>query len=500
MRPLALDPRTPVIVGVSQLTRRPERAEELTSPIDMMREVVEAAAAGAGAPSLARHAQSVQVVNVINWRYDNPGRMLAAALGADPVETVSSTIGGNTPQMLVNEASRRIQAGELDLVVIAGAEPGMTRKLARTWEVSLDWPARPPEGAEPDRTVGSEEFASHEAEMERGIAIPTQLYPLFENAIRHAEGRDPAAHLGVIGTLWSRFSRVAEQNPYAWQPTRLSAHEIVVPTDDNRMVAYPYTKLLCANLTVDQAAALIICSAEAAEIAGVPRDRWVFPVSGADANDHWFVSHRDNLHSSPAIRLCAERALSLAEIGTGDLAHVDLYSCFTSAVEVAAKEIGFGLFERELTVTGGLTFGGGPGNNYTTHSIATVVERLRAEGAREHALVTANGWYLTKHSMGIYSNEPPVHGYRWESPQAEVDALPRREVVRDHDGEVTVESFTVVHERDGSAGTGFVACLLDDGRRAWGATRDPDEMKALEENELIGTRALLSDGTVVLGG
>lgn len=496
---MPLDPRTPVIVGVSQLTRRPETAGELTSPIEMMTDVVERAAADAGAPGLARHAQSVQVVDVINWRYENPGRLLAEALGADPVETVSSTIGGNTPQMLVNDACRRVQAGELDLVVIAGAEAGMTRKLAREWDVGLKWPSRPSEGSDADRSVGSSEFASHEAEMERGIAIPTQLYPIFENAIRHSEGRDPATHLGVIGTLWSRFSRVAERNPYAWQPTPMAPQEIVVPRDDNRLVSYPYTKLLCANLTVDQAAALIVCSAEAAEVAGVPRDRWVFPVSGADANDHWFVSHRDNLHSSPAIRLCAQRAMSAARVGTGDLAHVDLYSCFTSAVEVAAKEIGFGLFERDLTVTGGLTFGGGPGNNYTTHSIATVVDRLRDEGTRAHALVTANGWYLTKHSLGVYSNEPPSDGYRWESPQEEVDKMPRREVVRDHDGEVTVESFTVVHERDGSPGTGFVACLLDDGRRAWGATRDPDEMKALEENDLIGTRALLSDGTVVLG-
>lgn len=496
---MPIDPRTPVIVGVGQLTRRPSAAEEMTSPVDMMVEVLEKAGADAGAPSLPRLAQSVQVVDVINWRYENPARMLAEALGADPVETVSSTVGGNTPQMLVNDASRRIQAGELDLVIIAGAEAGMSRRLARSQGLSLDWPARPHEGTAADRVVGSTDFPSHEAEMERGIAIPTQLYPIFENAIRHAEGRDPNAHLGVIGTLWSRFSRVAAHNPHAWQPEPTSAQDIVTPSEGNRMVAYPYTKLLCANLTVDQAAAIIVCSAEAAELAGVPRDRWVFPVAGADANDHWFVSERDELHSSPGIRLCGQRVFGLAGVGPADLEHVDLYSCFTSAVEVAAKELGFGLFERDLTVTGGLTFGGGPGNNYVTHSIATVAERLRADSGRTHALVTANGWYLTKHSLGIYSNEPPPEGYRWESPQAEVDSLPRREVVRDHDGEITVESFTVVHERDGTPGTGFVACRLDDGRRAWGATRDPDEMKALEEADLIGTRALLSDGTVVLG-
>lgn len=498
-RPVTIDPRTPVIVGVGQLTRRPERAEDLTDPVSMMAEALRLASIDAGAPALVEHAQSVQVVDVLSWRYDNPGRMLAGHLGAGPFETVWSTIGGNTPQMLVNETCRRIQAGELDLAVIAGAEAAMSRRVARELDVKPAWPSAPAVGGEPDRRAGSPDFASHEAEMERGIAIPMQLYPIFENALAHASGRSPGEHLGIIGTLWSRFSRVAATNPYAWQPTPMSPQEIVVPSAENRMVAYPYTKLLCANLNVDQAAGLILCSVEAAEVAGVPRDRWVFPVAGADANDHWFVSQRTDLHSSPAIRLCGERAFALAEIGRHDIAHVDLYSCFTSAVEIAAQELGFGLFERDLTVTGGLVFGGGPGNNYVSHSIATTVDRLRNEGGRAFGLVTANGWYLTKHSIGIYSNEPPAHGFRWDSPQREVDALPRREVVRDYDGEVTVESFTVVHERDGSPGTGFVACLVDDGRRAWGATRDPDEMKALEAEDLVGTRALLSDGTVVLG-
>jgi acetyl-CoA C-acetyltransferase len=498
-RSVPLDPRTPVIVGVAQLTRRPERAEAMTSPIEMMAEVVEAAAADAGVPSLARHAQSVQVVDVITWRYENPGRMLAAAIGADPVETLTTTVGGNTPQMLVNDAGRRIQAGELDLVVIAGAEAGATRRAARKLDVPLEWASRPEGEVEPDRRVGSETFPSHEAEMERGIAIPTQLYPIFENAIRHVNGRSVGEHMGVMGTLWSRLSKVAADNPYAWQREAKSVAEIVVPSEDNRMVAFPYTKLLCANLTVDQAAAVIICSAEAAEIAGVPLDQWVFPTAGADANDHWFVSSRPTLHSSPAIHACGESVYSLAGVGREEIAHIDLYSCFPSAVQIAAYELGFGLFERELSVTGGLTFGGGPGNNYTTHAIATVVDLLRRDEGRSHALTTANGWFLTKHSIGVYSNEPPEHGFRWESPQEQVDALPKREVVADYDGEVTVESFTVVHERDGSPGTGFVACLLDDGRRAWGATRDVDEMKALEEGDLIGTRALLSGGTVVLG-
>ena len=173
------------------------------------------------------------------------------------------------------------------------------------------------------------------------------------------------------------------------------------------MVAYPYTKLLTADLQVDQGAATILCTAAAAEAAGVPRERWVFPLAGADAEDHWFLSHRADFHSSPAIRLAGASALALAGSTIDDMAHLDLYSCFPSAVETAAAELGLPLDDpaRPLTVTGGLTFGGGPGNNYGTHAVASMVDTLRADpGSR--GLVTGLGWYQTKHSVGIYGTAP----------------------------------------------------------------------------------------------
>ena len=171
------------------------------------------------------------------------------------------------------------------------------------------------------------------------------------------------------------------------------------------MVSTPYTKLLCANLQVDQASGLILMSVAAAEAAGVPQDKWVFLHAGAAAYDEWFVSERGDLAASPAIRTIGQAALEHAGIGIEDVGHVDLYSCFPVAVQVAADELGLDI-ERQLSVTGGLTFSGGPGNNYGGHAVAALVKRLR-EDPTAYGLSTSLGWYITKHALGIYSAHPP---------------------------------------------------------------------------------------------
>src|SRR5205814_519899 len=214
------------------------------------------------------------------------------------------------------------------------------------------------------------------AEGAVGLLAPPVVYPLFENALRGAAGETIDEHDAQVAGLWSRFSAVAATNRWAWSPVARTPEDLRRSGPDNRMVAFPYPKLLNANMQTDQAAAIIMCSLTVARAAGVPDDRMVFPLAGADAHDHWYVSSRRDLHSSPAIGAAGRAVFGAAGIGPGDVAHVDLYSCFPAAVQIGAAELGFPL-ERSLTVTGGLTFGGGPGNNYVTHSIAAMVDELR---------------------------------------------------------------------------------------------------------------------------
>jgi acetyl-CoA C-acetyltransferase len=492
---MALDPRTPVIVGVAQTLRRPEDPATASAPVDMMADSLRLAAedSTAGATLLDR-ADSVRVPSVLSWRYTDPGALVADRLGISPRQTVVTTAGGNSPQMLLNDSALAIQRGELDVVLMAGAEAMYTRFRARKVKAWLDW--EPQADAEPSLLLGDERPGTNDAEMARSIVLPIQIYPIFENALRAAAGESIDDHQAKIAALWSRFSEVAATNPNAWSREARTASDIATVTADNRWIGFPYTKAMNANLDTDQSAAVIVCSVEAARAAGVPEERWVFPWSGADAYDHWFVSERADLHSSPAIRIAGRVALELAGTGVDDIAHVDLYSCFPSAVQLGAAELGLELDEpdRPLTVTGGLSFAGGPGNDYVMHSIAAMVDVLRADPGSK-GLVTALGWYATKHAVGVYSTEPPPSGaFRHAHPQAEVDALPSRDSVADHEGDVTIESYTVMHERDGSPAIGLVACLLPDGRRTWANTNEPGLMKTMTLEEFCGRPARLHDG------
>jgi acetyl-CoA C-acetyltransferase len=368
-----------------------------------------------------------------------------------------------------------------------------TRFRARKVKVWLDWEPQP--DGTPSQLLGDDRPGSSDAEMARSVVLPIQVYPVFENALRAAAGEAIEEHQQKIASLWSRFSQVAAANPHAWSRQARTATEIATVTADNRWIGFPYTKAMNANLDTDQSAAVIACSVEAARAAGVPEDKWVFPWSGADAHDHWFVSERADLLSSPAIGAAGRAALGLAGVDIDDVAHVDLYSCFPSAVQIGAAELGLGLDEpdRPLTVTGGLSFAGGPGNDYSMHAIAAMVAALRADPGST-GLVTALGWYITKHAVGVYSTEPPSDGFRHARPQEEVDALPRREPVADHDGPVTIDSYTVMHERDGSPAIGLVACLLPDGRRTWANTNEPGLLKAMTLEEFVGRPARLHTG------
>jgi acetyl-CoA C-acetyltransferase len=302
----------------------------------------------------------------------------------------------------------------------------------------------------------------------------------------------------VLGELWAGFSAVAAANPHAWIRDRFTAEEIRTPGPTNRMIGHPYPKLMNSNNSVEQGAAVVLCSVERARAAGVPTDRWVFPWAGADASDTWFVGNRTSMHRSPAIRIAGGAALELAGVGVDDLAHVDLYSCFPSAVEVAANELGLDT-SRPLTVTGGLSFAGGPWNNYVTHSIATMVEVLR-EDAGAVGLVTANGGYLTKHAFGVYSTSPPPHVlFVHRDCQAEVDAVGSVELAPDWDGPVTIEAATVMHDRDGNPEKAFLATRAPDERRTWGVSTETDVMSLITDAEPVGLAAHRSpDGTLVL--
>ncbi len=490
---MAIDPRTPVVVGVAQIKQRPDDPGDAVEASALMTGVVSAAAADAGSTALLDRLDLIGVVAGA-WKYSDPGRLIAEAVGATGARTALSANGGNTPQSYVNQISSRIQAGDLDVAVVTGAEFIWSRRRQR--RAGLDVATTEQVGVEPDERFGVDVPMSTDFEQSRGMNAPINYYPLFESAIRAANGETIDQHRDRLAELWHRFNEVAVDNEYAWFRTPMTADEIRNPSPTNRMVGFPYTKAMNSNWDLDQAAAVLVCSAEAAERAGVGRDRWVFPLAGTDGHDTYAVSERRDLHSSPAITEAGAKLYELVGIGPDDVAHVDLYSCFPSAVEVAARSLGLGE-DRRLTQTGGLTFAGGPLNNYVTHSIATIVDVLRKDEG-SIGLVTANGGYLTKHALGLYSTTPPDRGYRAVDVQAEVDRVPRTPVDEGYAGPVTIEAYTVMHDAEGPT-EGLCALRTSQDRRTWGRVTDPAALVAMMADEAIGrTASLAADGVATL--
>jgi acetyl-CoA C-acetyltransferase len=256
------------------------------------------------------------------------------------------------------------------------------------------------------------------------------------------------------------------------------------------MIGFPYPKFLNAIMDVDQSAGVLVTSLARARELGVAEDRLVFLHGCADANDIWNPIDRQDFHSSPAMRLTGELALGMAGISVSDVAAFDLYSCFPSAVQVGAESLGLVLDDpRGFTVTGGLPYAGGPGNNYAMHGVVVMMQRLR-ETPGSFGLCTANGWYLTKQSTGVYSTRRPSAPFRREDPsvlQARIDALPRPTVIERPSGRGRVETYTVIHDRDGFR-MGIIVGR-DEGDRRFAAIVPGTETKALaslEAREGIG--------------
>ena len=491
-------PRTPVLVGVAQYADRTTPADAALSPLAMLARVGAGAIADSGAHHVALDA--IAVVRLFAdsspafaspfGHYANLPRSLGKLLGQQPRTELYGPVGGNTPQLLVNHFAAAIAAGDVDAVLIAGAEALRTQAAAARAGIALDWSDDP--GGSP-ATLGPETMLVSRHEIAQGIALPVNVYPLFENALAAHYGRSPAAQRAAIGALMAPFTAVAAANPLAAQRTVRTAADLVTASPENRMIAYPYTKRLCANLFVDQAAAVLMMSTPAADAAGVPHDRRVYLHGCADTHEPILVSQRADYHGAPAIRVGAAHALEQAGVAAADLDHLELYSCFPSEVEIAADAIGIAHDDpRGLTLTGGLPYFGGPGNNYAMHGIAETVARCRARpGSR--GLVFANGGYLTKHSFGVYGASPPRDWSRVDPAcyQAGLDALPVPRMCETPAGPGVVETFTVVFDRDRPV-SAIVIARTGDGMRALAQMHD--DLDACIDRPVIGRQVILAPG------
>lgn len=485
----------PVVVGVGQVTDRRSDNKTAPHPLELSKLSVDKAVEDCECLNILKNIDLLSVVNMISWNYGNAPACLSEMLNIKPAYMEYSTMGGNSPQYIINKTADRIARGEIKAALITGAEAFYTVTEARKEGHSIKWP----QSFDQELThVGDTRGGTNAVENLHGADRPINIYPLFENAIRFENAISIDEHRKRLGEFCAEYSRIAAADPYAWFQEERTPERIREAADDNRMICFPYTKYMNSVLNVNQAASVILTGSETARNLNIPEDKWIYLHGCADAFDTWFVSERSSYTYSPALKEIADRSLEMAGIGIGDIDFFDLYTCFPCAAIIGAKSIGLDMNNLPpLTITGGLMNFGGPGNNYVMHSIAHTVERLRNRNDK-YGFISGVGWYLTKHSAGIYSRLEPSGEWECDASagiQERINNLKYPVLSEKPAGKATVETYTVVHHRNGDPIIGIIAARLDDGSRCWACTeKDADLFRAMEIEEFTGRQGKIYPG------
>ena len=487
-------PLRPVLVGVGVATQRQDDPLRSASALGLMLEAVRCAGADAGAPGLLGRVGLVAVPRG-RWSFRDPARAVADAIGAPSARRVLATMGV-LQQTLVGEACAAIARGDVHAAIVVGADCGHRR--ARKEALGLDTKDPDPTAAsEPHETLAPRDELLHPAELRAGLRMPVGLYAIHHGAMRFALGQSIDAQRDEIARRYERFGRVAADNPHAWSRTPRTAVEIREPGPGNAMIAFPYNRLHCANWTVDQGAALLLCSEAIADAAGIPPERRIHPRSSVTSDHMDACCERAELHRFPSIAIAAGRALDDAAIEAPALDLVDLYTSFPVAAEAAASTLAL-RDDVEWTVTGGMSFAGGPFNNYGLQATARLAELLRA-GRGRHGLVHGVSGVMTKHGFGVWSREPAPDGFACTDVTDEVArASARRPVATVFDGVGTIAGYTVLGERSGPARAVAVIDTADGGRTV-ATSVEAALLAAMQRDEHVGREVVVAaDGGFTL--
>ena len=389
--------RIPVIVGVGEIVDRPKEIAHGLEPLALLEEALRRAEADSGAKLLGEIG-SLDVVSFLSWRYRDPEKLLAQRLGVTPAHCYYGPVGGESPIRYLHEAAQRIARGECAVAAVCGAEAQSTATKAERAGVTLPWTPFAKDVEEPKRGAAFQKPLA----VKLGVFRPITVYPLYESATSAHWGQTPREALAESGSLWSTYSRVASENPNSWLKKQFSADDITTPTPENRLIAWPYTKLMVANPTVNMGGAVLLTSLAKARAAGVPEDKLVYLAGGASAEEPRDYLLRDQFYQSHPQNAVLHAVMDLADGKKFDA--IELYSCFPCVPKMARRTLGLGP-DVEPTVAGGLTFFGAPLNTYMTHAACAMVRKM-GDGAKL-GLLYGQGGFVTKHHGLVLSRERP---------------------------------------------------------------------------------------------
>lgn len=471
---MTISDNTPVLVGIGEYVDRPEDPATALEPAALIARALHAADADAGGAMLAR-VDSIDLVALVSWRYADPVALVCQMAGISPARQTNASFGGETPIRLIHEAAIRILRGEQKAAAIVGGEALHARLRARREKVQLPW--TPLVSREDEVQYPSARFAMSPVARQLGMRDPAQIYPLYEMATQAAWGQTPEEAQKESAALWAQYAQAAAANPYAWIRKAPQAEEIGTVSADNRLINWPYPKLMVANPNVNQAAAIIVTSVGEARAAGVPEDRMVFLWGGACAVEPEDYLLRDSFAHSTAQQAVLESVTGLVGGDATRFDRMELYSCFPVVPKMALRTLGLEGSGRSPTVTGGLTFFGGPLNNYMSHAVCAMVREMRA-APDTVGLLYGQGGYVNKHHAIVVSTTPPREPLAATcSVQESADALrgPVPPLLENYQGPVVIETYTIRYGRDGGPIEGVIVGRTADGGRVMARVMPDDE-------------------------
>ena len=468
----------PVIIGAAQDSRAvPDDLDKAFGPAELAGAALREAMGGLNSVDVCF---GVRLFGDSGPAFPNPfgasnnfPASVCARAGITARSHVYSHVGGQAPQTLVADAARLLMSGEAETVAIVGAEAIANIKAAGKAGASPDWSETRDEPLDDRGLYPPGPFIVSPAAVAHRIAAPMYYYALFETARRHALGKSRDEYRQDMAALWEEFAAIAADNPYATERSGLSGEAIVTPGPRNPVVSTPYTKAMVARDRVNQGAAVVMSTYGHAKTLGITDVTFLHAHN--EATDCTPIE-RDVFHASSA------QAAVLRGLAEGADMY-DLYSCFPVVPLEAMALIGLARGECPLSLTGGLPFFGGPGNNYSLHAIAEAHARVR--GRNLTACVYANGGLASKHAAGLYSGEPPAQvGLRKEE-----RVEPARKIAGENPSGKLL-SYTVEHRRGEPSGV-LLAGETEDGARFYaraGAERAGEFLESDPLGEEIATR------------
>jgi len=478
----------PVIIGAAQFTQRKNIPQPLDS-LSLMVKTGQMAIEDTKAKNIVDFIDAIYMVNISSWSYEDAPVELGKRLNITPKEKIYLPDGGQSPQMLVNKAAKKITNEEHRCVLITGGEAAYSiRKTFKNVPPEY-WPKK-----EDPKYINGERWALAQDVINYQLFFPTTAYAIFETALRASSGRNIEEHKKYMGKLFEHFSKIASKNPYSWTQKPFTAEEITTPSPENRLVVHPYTKRMCANNLVDQAGTILIASEKVAESLNIDKKKWIYIMGGATFKNIDEIYRRPHLDDSPAAREGNRLALEQAGLKLSDIDKFDLYSCFPSIVEIFMKELGITDDDpRDLTLTGGLPFFGTPLSNYSLHAIINTVNSIREKPSLK-IMVIANGGYNTKQSIGIYGTERPKIPWGARDDSKIQDSIFKEilpEPIEKANGKFIVNGYSIIYERSGELKRGVAIGTLENGRRSIAFVTKPELLLALDTQEIVGKSCIV---------